>query len=1240
LIPNDTLIGTGQYVKLRPTTNLDQTHIHIEAGNVNNADLYLGDDDRFVKIDHTGPVVIGVPASATTSNWTAPSDGGPTTYIMIDTDVYPWAQYLTLGDTVTLPDTTVVNIINNYLSGNTVGVYLDSDISYLTDDILVFGYTPRTEWKFNPDSSAVFPGNLGIGTTNPQTKLQINGVLGFGTFTGSYGTRTNIRIGDNTTGASITDGYDNIFMGIGAGNSTTTGRYNNFFGFSAGRYNTTGSGNNFLGLEAGLYNSIGLYNNFIGDNSGYYNTTGCYNNFFGESAGNSNISGSYNNFFGNNAGYANTTGNYNNFFGNNAGYDNTTGSYNNFFGTYAGYFNVTGSYNNFFGTYAGKYNTVGNHNIFLGAYTGISTSASHKVVLGSGHNNFYTFDSPNIDKNYQLAIGIRTDANPSNYWIVGDENFNVGIGTTNPTTKLEIAGNLYFTDANVKIGDSTTGSSLQPSSIPITTYFAWTGGTTLVGEANASYNLTGINGNKNATNIDFFVQRDGSGAILSVGNLNFEPTISFNEEFFIDGSLIGGTSGVDDIVVYVYLFYSEGTGNVLVGRGVGRNTTTGRNNIFLGDFSGAKTTTGKHNNFLGSAAGHENINGENNNFLGEYAGYYNTSGSNNNLLGLLAGYHNTTGNYNNFFGLSSGEYNTTGSYNNYFGVSAGRFNTTGSHNNFFGNNAGWANTTGNYNNFFGESAGNSNISGSYNNFFGRYSGYFNATGSYNSFFGTYAGKYNTVGNHNIFLGAYTGISTSASHNVVLGTGYNYNYAFDSPDTNKDYQLAIGIRTDANPSNYWITGNEQFNLSIGGASLTFDTQANEDRIYIGRGSGTGYFADQNEIAPQYGRIVIGAQSGIGTTTLNSISGYGNIIIGNYSGLNIARGGLGDNGSENIFLGSYSADLSALISGDWNTCVGNYAGRSFTNGRSNSLFGRGVGRDITTGSYNSFFGTYSGSRVTIGGYNSFFGYLSGWETTTGQNNNFFGSEAGRLNKTGNSNTFVGYRAGYGNTSGSYNTFLGFNSGISTSASYKVIIGSGTNNRFDSPNTTKDYQLAIGIRTDSNPSNYWIVGDENFNVGIGTTRPTTNLDVGGTTRIRGFIESQEEISNNSNILSLNGANGTVFTHTTTSQIGIVSFSGISTARAGTQTFSVIVTQGSTPVNITPTTGIGTQLATIVTEDGVGYSTHIKVGSGTTLTLTNSVEAIDLLTFIVSYDGNTSVANTSFRVIAFSATDFRGVI
>ena len=151
---------------------------------------------------------------------------------------------------------------------------------------------------------------------------------------------------------------------------------------------------------------------------------------------------------------------------------------------------------------------------------------------------------------------------------------------------------------------------------------------------------------------------------------------------------------------------------------------------------------------------------------------------------------------------------------------------------------------------------------------------------------------------------------------------------------------------------------------------------------------------------------------------------------------------------------------------------------------------------------------------------------------------------------------------------------------------------------------------------------------------------VSLGSTIRTKGFVETQTSATNTSNILNLDAANGTVFTHTTTAQIGIVSFSGISTDTAGTQTFSVLVTQGASPTNTTAATGIGTQLATVRIHPGnVGYSTHIKVGAGSSIILTGTAGALDLLTFIVSYDG-TAPSNSAFRVVGFAATDFRNAI
>ena len=180
-------------------------------------------------------------------------------------------------------------------------------------------------------------------------------------------------------------------------------------------------------------------------------------------------------------------------------------------------------------------------------------------------------------------------------------------------------------------------------------------------------------------------------------------------------------------------------------------------------------------------------------------------------------------------------------------------------------------------------------------------------------------------------------------------------------------------------------------------------------------------------------------------------------------------------------------------------------------------------------------------------------------------------------------------------------------------------------------------------SGSSNTLNAGGLSVGIATATTLSGTSglVSVGTTIKVKGFVETQSTVSIAGTILTLDASQGTVFTHTTSAQIGIVSFTGIRTDSAGAQTFSVLVTQGATPRNTTGATGIGTILSTVVITPGnIGYSTHIKVGGGTTITLTNSAGAFDLLTFIVSYDGNTSIGNTSFTVVGFAATDFRNTV
>ena len=316
-----------------------------------------------------------------------------------------------------------------------------------------FGVT-TTGLVFNP-----FNTRLGIGTNTLTTTLNIGGALGF--------TNNNIRIGDTNTGCSITSGTHNFFagsqagsyntsasnnnfLGVCAGRANTTGCYNNFFGACTGRANTTGRYNNFFGARAGLANTTGGYNNFFGQDTGRINTTGCFNNFLGSDAGRSNISGSYNNFFGRGAGFYNSSGCKNNFIGDNAGRYNTSGRYNNFFGNRAGYYNITGEFNNFLGNNAGFANTTGSHNNFFGSCAGCTqTDGSRNIALG------YNVQLPDITGSDQLVIGSGSD-----FWISGNSSYNVGLGTTNPTEKLDVNGSVRFR-SSITDNNNATGTSNQ-----------------------------------------------------------------------------------------------------------------------------------------------------------------------------------------------------------------------------------------------------------------------------------------------------------------------------------------------------------------------------------------------------------------------------------------------------------------------------------------------------------------------------------------------------------------------------------------------------------------------------------------------------------------------------------------------------------------------------------------------------------------------------------------------------------
>lgn len=193
----------------------------------------------------------------------------------------------------------------------------------------IYGHSGTRVAHIDTSGNGYFAGNVGIGTTTPGFKLEIAGTSSVADRTIAINTVPVVYLPDqvNMTGTLIlgnggrsmshvsgVDGFNNTASGIDAGKSFTTAYSNNAFGYQALYSNTTGQLNDAFGTGALYTNISGVRNVAIGYHT-LYNSTNGYNTGIGFNALGNISQGINNTAIGYETGMGITTGSYNTIIG-------------------------------------------------------------------------------------------------------------------------------------------------------------------------------------------------------------------------------------------------------------------------------------------------------------------------------------------------------------------------------------------------------------------------------------------------------------------------------------------------------------------------------------------------------------------------------------------------------------------------------------------------------------------------------------------------------------------------------------------------------------------------------------------------------------------------------------------------------------------------------------------------------------------------------------------------------------
>ncbi len=388
---------------------------------------------------------------------------------------------------------------------------------------------------------------------------------------------------------------------------------------------------------------------------------------------------------------------------------------------------------------------------------------------------------------------------------------NVGIGTTTPAARLDVAG-------TARMSDTLTLAPAGDHALDVSTGSIYKGGVLFAHTKGGSFNNAFGRQALASVTSGFENMASGERALFSntTGYRNTASgyralgsnTTGFSNTALGAQALTSNTTGYANTASGVRALLSNTTGsyNTASGYSALRFNTTGNNNTASGFQALSFNTTGSSNAATGWRALYSNTTGARNMASGGRALLSNTTGSDNVASGYRALASNTIGQANTACGSDALVSNTTGSFNTASGLGALLFNKTGNGNTANGLKALYSNTTGNYNTASGYSALSANKTGSRNTATGIGALFYNTTGTHNAAHGAGALRSNTSANGNTASGAYAlGFNTTG----ILNTACGYRALFSNSTGARN--IALGQY-----AGFLTTGND--NIAIGNSGV--------------------------------------------------------------------------------------------------------------------------------------------------------------------------------------------------------------------------------------------------------------------------------------------------------------------------------------------------------------------------------------------------------------------------------------